>query len=146
MPRYLLSRVLFLFVAYFATRNSPGMSRVYALTEQDSGTTVQINVGDTLELFLKSAPTTGYVWNLVTIDQAILQETSKTQSMPSNTKIGGESAAVFYFLAVAPGKSFLELGYRRSFEKTAPPAKIFQIRVLVRPASPSSDHSIRHHP
>ncbi|MEQ1558122.1 MAG: protease inhibitor I42 family protein [Methyloglobulus sp.] len=46
---------------------------VMKLTENDSGKTIELKVGDDLEVVLAGNPTTGYVWEVSSLDSTILK-------------------------------------------------------------------------
>jgi inhibitor of cysteine peptidase len=101
------------------------------LSENDSGKTVEIAIGDVLDVILPANPTTGYVWEVSSIDSSILQ--SNTADFVANDPaIGAESFEIIKFHTLAVGKSELKLILHRPFEQTTPPLKTFAVTVIIK--------------
>jgi inhibitor of cysteine peptidase len=98
-----------------------------------SGQAVQMQVGQDLLVSLPSNPSTGYAWQVETIDPTVLQQVGggEYQSLTSTPRPGAGGIESFRFKAVGPGQAPLRLVYRRSFEE-GEPAEIFFVQVVVR--------------
>ena len=57
------------------------------LTENDSGKTIEVRVDDELEVILPGNPTTGYVWEVSSLDSSILR-LNKSEFLASDKAIG----------------------------------------------------------
>lgn len=102
-----------------------------SLTESDNGKQVTLQPGDTLTVTLESNPTTGYSWQVMELDKAILVQDGDPeykQSPGSGGLVGAGGTETFRFKAVGSGKTSLELGYMRPWE-SAPPIETFTIQV-----------------
>ena len=106
------------------------------LNEKDSGKTVEMLVGDELEVVLPGNPTTGYAWELILLDSNILKP-EKTEFFANNKTMGSGGVEIIKFHAIAAGKSELKLIFHRSFEPNVPPLKTFETTVIVK--KPLSD-------
>jgi inhibitor of cysteine peptidase len=82
---------------------------------------------------LESNPTTGYSWQVMEIDNAILvQEGDPEYKQASGTSglVGAGGTETFRFKAVGTGETTLSLGYARPWE-SVPPIQSFTIQVSV---------------
>lgn len=103
------------------------------LNEHDSGKTVEIVVGDELEVLLPGNPTTGYAWELILFDKNVLKS-DKEQFFAINKALGSGGVEVIKFHAIAAGKSAVKLIYHRPFEQNVPPLKAFEVTVIIKKA------------
>ncbi len=101
------------------------------LTENDTGKTVEIAIGDELEIILPANPTTGYDWEVSSIDSSILQS-NKADFVANTPAIGAGGLEVIKFQAIATGKSELKLIFHRPFEQNTPPLKNFAVTVIIK--------------
>jgi inhibitor of cysteine peptidase len=100
------------------------------LTENDSGKTVELRIGDDLEIVLSANPTTGYVWEASSLDSTVL-ELDKTDFIAGEKVIGSSGMDVIKLHAISEGKTELTFIYHRPFEKNKPPSKTFNITVFI---------------
>lgn len=101
------------------------------LVESDSGKTVEIYVGEELDVILAAMPTAGYVWEIEKLDSAVLKH-HKTEHLFKDKPIGAQSMETLGFQAIGVGKSELKLIFHRPFEKNTPPSKTFEIIVIIK--------------
>ncbi len=101
------------------------------LSENDTGKTVEIAVGDELEVILQGNPTTGYLWEVSSIDSSVLQS-NKADFVANNAAIGAGGLEIIRFHALATGKSELKLIFHRPFEQNTPPLKTFAVTVIIK--------------
>ncbi len=97
-----------------------------ALTEADSGKTVEVGVGDTLSVRLPEKPSTGYRWSA---RRAVGLRQAATRAEPA-AALGGEGYRVFEFRAARAGRLELRLENRREWEPEGQPAGSFEVTVL----------------
>jgi inhibitor of cysteine peptidase len=103
-------------------------------SEKDTGSTLEMNTGDTLEIVLEANPTTGYKWEVASVDSSVLSKTGseyKADVVPKGI-VGSGGKSIHRFEATKIGKTFLKLIYRRPFEKNGAPVKTFEITVEVK--------------
>lgn len=112
---------------------APGQTR--EVTEQDAGSTVQLQVGDTLEVILHGNITTGYTWETQSVDSSILQQVGSPVFTSTGRALGAGGTFTIQYMALAPGTTQLQLIYHRPFEQGVPPAQTFVIGVDVMPAT-----------
>ena len=101
------------------------------LSESDSGKTVEIVIGDELEVILPGKPTTGYTWKVNSLDSNVLRP-GKADFFANNKAIGAGGMEVIKFHAIAAGKSEVKLIFHRSFEVNVPPLKTFEVTVIIK--------------
>ncbi|MEW6182112.1 MAG: protease inhibitor I42 family protein [Bacillota bacterium] len=102
------------------------------MTEKDSGRTVELQAGNTLEVVLSGKPTTGYGWEVASGDEAVIKQVGEPEYKADTARIGSDGKTTFHFKASAPGRTELKLVYRRPWEKNVPPEKTFEATVAVR--------------
>jgi inhibitor of cysteine peptidase len=93
----------FLVLALFSGCGTKGTN----LTDADNGKQIFIKTGDMLTLTLPSNPTTGYSWQVMEIDNAILTQNGEAdykQSSDSEGLVGAGGTETFHFKAVGTGK------------------------------------------
>jgi inhibitor of cysteine peptidase len=105
------------------------------LVEGDAGSTVELQTGDKLEVVLVGNPTTGYQWEVGSVDQAVLKPAGEPEyETDPNAEglVGAGGTFTFTFEAVAPGQTTLELVYRRPWEEGIAPVGTFEATVVVK--------------
>ena len=106
------------------------------LSAKDDGGQIEVDAGQALVLTLESNPTTGFRWEVVEMEDAVLRPkgeaefklASELDSPPPGT--GG--VEIFRFEAVNAGETLLELVYHRPWEEGVEPLETFSVRVIVR--------------
>jgi inhibitor of cysteine peptidase len=127
--RQLITSVLAIMLILVACGQSTGSIQ---LGEQDAGRTIELRRGDRLQVILAGNPTTGYQWQQVAGDSAILTSAGGPTFEPNSSALGSGGMVTVPFQASAAGKTHLILVYHRSFEPNQPPLKTFAIDVVVR--------------
>ena len=102
------------------------------LSEKDSGAVVRLRPRGKLEIALDSNPTTGYRWEVASMDESVLRQVGEPEFKSDSKALGAGGKTIFTFQAVSEGKTVLKLIYRRSWEKKAQPAKVFEVSVEVK--------------
>ena len=96
-------------------------------------------VGETFQIKLKCNPTTGYEWELKSIDRKIAAPTGPVEflqspAQPGMVGVGGN--CVLGIKGVKPGKTKAVLVYRRSWEKVKP-VETFTAEIKILPKKKS---------
>jgi inhibitor of cysteine peptidase len=113
--------------AYFGRDRS-----VIKLEETDSGKTIELSMGDHIEVALEGNPTTGYTWEVVS-GQELLEQVSEAEFVAASQQMVGAGGQMrFEFKAIAPGTAVLQLVYLRPFERDVEPLQTFSIRLNVK--------------
>ena len=119
----------FMVMALFSGCGAKGAN----LTETDNGKQNTVKPGDVITLTLNSNPTTGYSWQVMEIDNAVLaQQGDPEYKQASGTEglVGAGGTETFHFKASGAGSVTLKLGYMRPWE-SVPPVDVFTIQVVV---------------
>lgn len=122
--------VIFGLLSACAAKSSSGASTT-KLTEADAGRSIELRVGDKLEVTLPGNPTTGFQWEVEAGDEAILRQIGEPEFEPSSSAVGSAGKVTLRFEAVGAGQMGLKLIYHRTFEQTTPPAQTFEVTVVV---------------
>lgn len=104
---------------------------VYIADEADNGQTVTMAAGDVLQVMLSENPTTGYLWAIVTNDEAVLRLSDEPAYEVESDAIGAGGTKTFLFDAVGPGTSVLRLVNARPQETAVEPVATFELTVQV---------------
>lgn len=127
--RTLVVMSFFLVLALFSGCGAKGTS----LTDSDNGEQITVKSGDLITLTLVSNPTTGYSWQVMDIDKALLVQDGEPeykQSSGSEGLVGAGGTETFHFKAVGNGETTLSLGYVRPWESVQP-TETFTVQVVV---------------
>lgn len=123
---------LFLLVATLS--GCGGSNQGVNLTAQDNGAEITLKRGQTLTISLESNPTTGYSWQVIEIDAAILEQSGEAeykQASGTEGMTGAGGVETWRFQALAAGQTTLTLGYMRPWE-SVPPLETFTVQVTIR--------------
>ena len=108
-------------------------SQAVTVTGTDNGKTVALTPGDTLVVALESNPSTGYVWQVASVDTSLLAQSGQPAFHPGERQMpGAPGQQLFKFTAQKSGSSALRLVYVRPWEKGAPPGKTYKLSVAIK--------------
>jgi len=102
-----------------------------ALEGKDDGRDVTLQKGQTLTIKLEGNPTTGYSWEVVESNDAILQQVGEAEFEPESDLLGAPGTQTLRFEAMETGQMELKLVYRRSWETDVEPLETFTVQVTV---------------
>ena len=115
-----------------ACGGSVGPENVYIADENDNGQTVTMGAGDALQISLPENRSTGYVWSIVTNDEAVLRPTDEpTYAIEGEPLPGAGGRVTFTFTAVSAGEVSLQLIDARPAETAVEAAETFALLVRV---------------
>lgn len=99
----------------------------------DNGRQIEAEVGQILAISLESNPTTGFGWELIELEDPILQLMGEAEFQPSesNEIVGAGGTETFRFEVASTGQTTLTLVYRRSWEEGVEPLETFSLNVIV---------------
>ena len=107
------------------------------LEEPDSGSDIFLTRGDVLQVRLPSTPSTGYSWSVAGNAPAVLRATGEPKyDPPAKGGAGAAGTQTFEFRVVGGGGAFLDLVYRRGFEKDVAPARRWGVFVAAAAVAP----------
>ena len=131
MLRHICFTLVLLMVATALVAASGHRGMTVRLEQADSGSTITLHPGDTLEIVLQGNPTTGYTWEVKPGSEVLLKQKGDPEFTPDSKALGSGGRMTFRFDVVASGKAPLVLIYHRTFEPGVPPLRTFGIRVVV---------------
>ena len=103
------------------------------VTDDDSGTKVEINKGEILAVKLAAQLGTGYGWKVVTESKELVLKGEPEQVSAKDQKPGGPDYQTFKFTAARRGETELKLHYIQAWQKDEKnPLKEFVITVIVK--------------
>jgi predicted secreted protein len=109
-----------------------GPENVYIADENDNGQTVTMAAGDALQISLPENRSTGYVWSIVTNDEAVLRPADEPAYVIEGEPLPGAGGRVtFTFTAVGAGEVSLQLINARPAETAVEPVQTFALSVRV---------------
>jgi inhibitor of cysteine peptidase len=108
-----------------------GSSKV-KVGEEANGQTIELSVGQKLEIQLAGNPTTGFNWEVSETDESIIKQSGEAGYKSDSNLIGSGGMFKYTFEAVQPGTTTIKLIYHRSWEKDIPPEQEFTITVEVK--------------
>lgn len=123
---------IFLLIPLLSIECSPSAGVQVKLSGEDTASTIDIVVGDTLEIVLKGNPTTGYMWEVASVDTTVLSQVCEPEFRPKSDARGSGGKMIMRFKAVSAGHTLLKLIYHRPFEKNKPPVRVFSVTVIVK--------------
>ena len=103
------------------------------LTEQDSGSEVDVHVGDTVSIRLAENPTTGYRWNVANVDDSLVNIDDSEFVESPGSGIGGGGTRLITLSVRSPGVARASLKNQRPWEPTAAPIRQFEVTLNIAP-------------
>lgn len=119
------------FVALALAAGDITASSPRTLTESDTGTKVELPIGDVVRVRLPAQMGTGYRW----IAQPNAHVDVREAALIGTDRPGGTETQQFEVRAIAAGQAELVFEYRRSWMPEEAPAKRYAIEVIVQEAS-----------
>jgi len=101
---------------------------VVSLSEANDGDPVALRGDQTLVIDLEGNLSTGYLWEVAEVDDAILQQVGQFEFRQYSDVVGSAGRQTLRFRAAGKGRTGLVLAYRRPWEG-APPLRTFSVSV-----------------
>jgi len=102
------------------------------LTADDNGGQVEVKAGEEFTVVLNGNPSTGYTWEAVDLDAAMLELVGDPEFVSDSPGlVGAGGTLTLTFKALQAGTTTLNLVYHRSWED-AEPADTFSVTVTVK--------------
>ncbi len=103
------------------------------LGDGDANRMLEMRSGDRLNIVLTSNPSTGYNWQVVGGDTSVIAQVGEPVWKADQPGLpGGGGKLSMQFQAEGPGRTTLELAYSRPWDKETPPARTYNVTVVVR--------------
>jgi predicted secreted protein len=112
-----------------------GSPKTRAVTERDAGSNLKLSLGGILKVTLVGNPSTGFMWELQSLDTTILKKMGDWEFKADNSTrgfAGSPGKLTLRFEAIGSGQTTLQLIYRQPFDPVTPPARIFEMTVVVK--------------
>ena len=103
-----------------------------SLTEADIGRSVDLRVGEAVDVTLPENATTGYRWAIDHVDPGIVEASESKPRYPSG-QTGSAGEVKFSFKATGPGSGEVSLKYWRHFEGDSSITRRFRVRLNAKP-------------
>jgi inhibitor of cysteine peptidase len=103
-----------------------------ALEADDNGNEITLNKGQTLTIKLEANPTTGYTWEVVETEGAILRQVGDPEFEADSDLLGAPGTQTLSFEAAEAGQMELRLVYHRPWETDVEPLETFSVQVIVK--------------
>jgi predicted secreted protein len=107
--------------------------KALVITEDDSGKTLQIGVGQNITIKLQANPTTGYDWQVTQPDAALGTPTKRFSRNGDGTGSGGVDTFTWKWspqLHVNESHD-IQMAYERALPGSVPPAKTFKVTIYI---------------
>lgn len=131
MRRVHVAILILLVISLIGAACANSSKQTKSIGTSDSGKTVTLSVGDTLNVTLEGNPTTGYNWEAQSLDTTILKQVGQPTFTPTSSAIGSGGQITLSFEAAGKGQTTLNLIYHRSFETGVAPLHTYQVTVQV---------------
>jgi len=107
-------------------------SAMLSLTQADSGRTVDVRVGDQIQVTLLENATTGFRWAIDHYDDAVI-EALGSEPLYTSSRVGSGGQVTFTFQGKRAGTGEIVLKHWRHFEGDASVTTRFTVGVNVQP-------------
>ncbi len=107
-------------------------NRMLSLVETDNGRTIDVRLGETVQITLPENATTGFRWAIDHYDQDSF-EALATEPRNAAKAVGGGGEVVFSFKAKKIGSGEIELKHWRQWEGDASVTARFRVQLHVQP-------------
>lgn len=105
---------------------------VLILDDTFDHSSMEVNVGVTIELVLEGNPTTGYEWIVEADGAPVMKQKGEPDFEPESDLIGAPGIFTWRFEVVEAGTAELKLVYSRPGDEEAQPEDKFQISVIAK--------------
>ena len=127
-----MKSILYMFLVFASAITAVTPCSALELFEKDHGRDITMCPGEELSIRLPGNPTTGYLWEVVTSDSAVLNRKGEAAFVADADRVGAGGQSIFRFTAGGDGSVRLRLVYRRPWEKEIHPIKVFEVVVTVK--------------
>lgn len=101
------------------------------LTQVDNGRTIDIRVGDRLDVNLRENPTTGFQWVIDQNNDEVLRVEGAEYISPTTSPIGGAGQRTFTFIGQQSGTAELRLKLWREWQGESSVVERFTVTIQV---------------
>lgn len=101
------------------------------VTYSESGSTIDLAVGQILKLELPANASSGNTWRKIAYEDSVLARNGKPNYLLADDRIGSAGVYYYKFKAIGPGTSKLLMEYGSKYDDEKKPVKIFELTVNV---------------
>jgi predicted secreted protein len=123
---------LLLLLALALSAPQRASASVVFISLDDNGREFTLDRGDALEISLPATSGTGYTWQAEPVAGAFVKQVGEPAFALDSAMPGASGHQIFHFSIDASGTGALDIRYLRPWEKSAKPAKVFRIMLIVR--------------
>lgn len=106
-------------------------SEPLVITEANAGETIELKVGQEFAVTLEGNLTTGYTWEMVSEQGALVEQVGEAEYESESDLVGAGGHVTLNFKALNPGNQTLELIYHRPWEVDVAPIDTFTVSMVV---------------
>jgi predicted secreted protein len=129
---FLLIAIVLLSFTASASAAGP-KEKAAVITRNDNGKEIDVSQGETVEVRLEQHGATGYLWQIVDLDQSHLKVLESTDTpLKGGEIVGGPLLKTWKIQAVKAGQTDLKILLYRPWEGPAKAAESFQVKVLIK--------------
>jgi inhibitor of cysteine peptidase len=97
----------------------------------DSGSTIDMVVGQVLKIELPANASTGNTWRKIIYNDSVIVKTGKPNYMLADDRIGSAGVYYYRFKSINPGKTSLYMEYGSKYDDEKQAVKIFKLDINV---------------
>jgi predicted secreted protein len=117
--------------AAFASAAGP-QTKAVVITKNDDGKEISVPEGAIVEVRLEQHGGTGYLWQIVGLDQTHLKVLNSTETpLRGGRIVGGPLLKTWQIQAVKPGQTDLKMLLYRPWEGAQKAAESFQVKIVI---------------
>ena len=125
------AKAVILLLSFFLIKCETAELSNSQITKAENGKQVSIKAGTDFSLVLDGNPTTGYIWQIKSIDTSSVSQNGNYEYKSSSGLMGAPGKFTFKFKALNKSRSLLKLYYLRGWEKGIPPIDSFKVNIIV---------------
>lgn len=101
------------------------------VTYAESGSTIDLAVGQILKLELPANASSGNTWRKIAYEDSVLVRKGKPNYMLADDRIGSAGVYYYKFKAIGSGTSKILMEYGSKYDDDKKPVKVFELTVNV---------------
>lgn len=101
------------------------------VTYSDSGSTIDMVVGQILKIELPANASSGNTWRKIVYEDSVIVKSGKPNYMLSDDRLGSPGVYYYRFKAVGQGTSKLFMEYGSKYDDDKKALKVFEITIIV---------------
>lgn len=108
-------------------------SSTRTLTVDDNGKNFEVNPQAKLYIKLDGNLTTGYQWQILEMDNNVIELIGEPEYKTENTSLTGAGGSfIFHLRGKNTGQTTVKLGYMRPWETSVEPIEMYEVTIVVK--------------